>query len=911
MNRRVFLKVIGAATAAAAGCKPTQVPEKLIPYLVPPEQIPPGQPTLFRTLCRECTSGCGVTAAVRDGRVVKLEGNPEDPISRGALCARGQAALQGLYAPDRFRRPRLFGKAVAWDAAVAQAADWLRGAPADSIRLVTRSEPTSVGALQRAFLEAIGGGAEQRIVLEPMDITALRQAGTTLYDRAELPVWDLAAARTVVSFGADFVESWQSPVELARQFANAKAGLVWVGPRLALSGARAESWLAVRAGGELAVALGLLRWLCDPQNGVANLTDAPAVFDRVRALEPAQLERRAGVAWAKIVELGRTLAAKRPSALLGPGIAGAGADAAELAVAIQLCNHVLGNVGRTLRYGVDANLDPPSDAEEVQTLAGDIAAGKVKVLLVHHADLAGALPAAFGFALAKVPAIISFGDRPDATTARAHLVLPDHHPLESWGDMQTRHGTVALAQPVMQPIGDTRSAGQTLLDIAGKLPNPAVHFPFKDFHQYLRTRAETWAMLSLGASGDLESVHRTALQLGGYYGSAPDAVPVTLRELPKLALAEAEVPGLSLVTFPTALRRAEGLTAPWLREIPDVLSGVSWTSWAELSPAAAQKLAVDDGDLVEVKTAAGRAEVPVCVRPFLRDDVIAMPLGGDEARAILPVDRWSAVPASVARTGRRTELARSDAGPRMGPGEVFERHETPAHGMAPEPKHPVHRWAMAIDLDRCNGCQACVVACYAENNIPVVGPEMMAKSRHMAWLTIQRYAGEGGFEFLPMLCQHCSSGPCETVCPVYATYHTPEGLNAQVYNRCVGTRYCANNCPYKVRVFNWWDASFEKPLDWQLNPDVSVRSKGVMEKCSFCVQRIRRAEIAAKGEQRALHDGDVTPACAQTCPAQAIVFGDANDPQSRVAALAEDRRAFHVLADLNTRPAVAYLRSKP
>jgi molybdopterin-containing oxidoreductase family iron-sulfur binding subunit len=216
---------------------------------------------------------------------------------------------------------------------------------------------------------------------------------------------------------------------------------------------------------------------------------------------------------------------------------------------------------------------------------------------------------------------------------------------------------------------------------------------------------------------------------------------------------------------------------------------------------------------------------------------------------------------------------------------------------------------MAIDLDRCNGCQACVVACSAENNIPIMGPEAIAQGRSMAWLQIQRYQSDAaaGFDLLPMLCQHCSSAPCETVCPVYATYHTPEGLNAQVYNRCVGTRYCANNCPYKVRAFNWRDAAFAPPLEWQLNPDVSVRSKGVMEKCTFCVQRIRRAENAARDAKRPLADGDVTPACAQTCPAQAIVFGDANDPRSRVAALAQDGRAFHVLADLNTRPAVTYL----
>jgi len=232
--------------------------------------------------------------------------------------------------------------------------------------------------------------------------------------------------------------------------------------------------------------------------------------------------------------------------------------------------------------------------------------------------------------------------------------------------------------------------------------------------------------------------------------------------------------------------------------------------------------------------------------------------------------------------------------------------------MYPEPPHPEHRWAMAIDLDRCTGCEACVVACFAENNVPVMGPEAAVQGRYMGWIRVERYLGDepGGpldVRLLLMLCQHCTSAPCEPVCPVYATYHTAEGLNAQVYNRCVGTRYCSNNCPYKVRTFNWRDARFARPLDMQLNPDVTVRSRGVMEKCTFCVQRIRYAENRARDEGRPVADGEVIPACAQTCPAQAIVFGDANDSSSRVSRVSRDRRAFQALEDLGTHPAITYL----
>ena len=232
--------------------------------------------------------------------------------------------------------------------------------------------------------------------------------------------------------------------------------------------------------------------------------------------------------------------------------------------------------------------------------------------------------------------------------------------------------------------------------------------------------------------------------------------------------------------------------------------------------------------------------------------------------------------------------------------------------MYPEPTHPDHRWGMAIDLDRCTGCEACVVACFAENNVPVMGPVAASQGRYMGWLRIERFLGDqpGGeleVNLLPMLCQQCTNAPCEPVCPVYATYHTAEGLNAQVYNRCVGTRYCNNNCPYKVRTFNWRDAQFPRPLNFQLNPDVTVRSKGVMEKCTFCVQRIRYAEIQARNEARPVRDGEITPACAQTCPARAIVFGDLLDPESRVSRLSRERRGFMALEDLNARPAITYL----
>ena len=948
IDRRTLFKLAGAA-GVLAGCSPAPGPQKLVPYLVPPEEIVPGTPVFYRTVCRECSAACGVTARTREGRVVKLEGNPDDPVGRGALCARGQAALQGLYAPERFRGPARRSQhgrleSVGWDEAEGALADALvaarsKGSP-PRVWLVTRPEPGAAGALQKEFMAKLGCGPGQRVVLEPFDHAPLREAGRVLFGRAELPSFDLGQARTVVSFGADFAETWLSPVELARQLASGRGRvdaertrLVWIGARLCLTGVSADRWLKVRAGGEPWVALALLRFLCDPQQGVRDLApEASAVFAALALFDPDEAERLSGVPRAAIAALGAELSRRRPSALLGPGLASSGPHATELAVAIQLINYLLGNVGRTVLFGLDPLADPPSRWADLRALVSAAAAGEVDVLLVHHADPCGTLPAALaaGAALARIPMVVSFSSLPDETTELAHLVLPDDHPLESFGDVSARRNVVALAQPAMTRLWDTRSSSQVLIEVAAKLPAPATPLPYDDFYSFVQSRLGT--LLPGLAGEELDAAQRAARRTGVLVRDAlPQPVTVRLPDLRLLRpapLPPAAEDALDLVVFPTAARGdGRGATLPWLRELPDVLTNVSWTAWAELAPATAKRLGLEDGDVVTVATPAGRATLPVCVFEGLCEDVIAVPLGPEalgllaaEADAATGAPAWQAGLARVARTGRRVTLPRLTATPYEA-GRTIVRTVTvaapavpqpPAVGkMHPPPAFPVHRWAMAIDTDRCTGCQACVVACYAENNVPVVGPEAMARGRNMAWLRIEHFvrvdADATRVDLLPMLCQQCGNAPCETVCPVYATYTTPEGLNAQVYNRCVGTRYCSNNCPYKVRVFNWRDPDFPAPLTMQLNPDVTVRSKGVMEKCTFCVQRIRFGENAARDERRPARDGEIVPACAQTCPAQAIVFGDADDPNSRVAALQRDRRGYNVLGELNTLPAVTYL----
>ncbi len=947
LSRRAFIKAASVA-GVAAGCSPKPGPQKLIPYLVPPEDMIPGKPLFYRTVCRECPAGCGVTARVRDGRVIKLEGNPEDPISRGALCARGQAAVQRLYAPDRLKGPMKRNAhggfdPITWDDAqkilVANIVSTHDRGFTGAIHMLSRPEPGSVGALHRAFMQSLGAGPDQRMVLEPFDATALREAGADVFGREEIPDFDLSAARSVVSFGADFLETWLSPVALTRGFAGGRGKigpertrLTWVGPRLSATGASADRWLRSKAGGETAVALGLLRWLVDPANQVSGLApEAASIFKVVGSFTPDSVEKQSGVSGAELVRVAAELAARRPSAVLGPGISSSGPDAAELARAILLVNYVLGNTASTVRYGLDPMEDPGASFADIKAFLETMEKGGVEILLLHHADPVGALPAAMRAqaALAKVPLLVSFSDRIDATTRQAHLILPDNHPLESFGDVSPRKGVVSLCQPTMTPVADTRASSQVLLDVATALPFGAAHFPFHDFYEYTQTYGEMYAMLEVGAIGDLVAHQRAALQRGGYYSDAKaEAVALRPEAVRPFGAPAPSAEGLALHAFPTTLRydgRAGDL--PWLREVPDTMSTVSWRPWVELSPAMAAHLSASNGDVLELSTSAGKVELPLSIYPPMRDDVVAIPHGGPEGLSLLPVTidpktgalAWQGATVIVRNTGQTVTLPRAEARPPARAGELLKKvsAKDPALAPAPNPEqmypplqHAGRRWAMAIDLDRCNGCQACVVACYAENNVPVNGPDLEAEGRNMAWLRIERYFDFGAktsVDFLPMLCQQCDNAPCEPVCPVYATYHNNEGLNAQVYNRCVGTRYCANNCPYKVRSFNYRDPQFPTPLNMQLNPDVTVRERGVMEKCTFCVQRIRYAENAAKSDGRPVADGEVAPACVQTCPAQAFVFGDANDAKSRIAAVQKDRRGFRAMEEINTRPAITYL----
>ena len=999
LKRRDFLKVVGVSGAGAtvAGCSTGEV-ERLIPYVVPPEEITPGVATWYASTCGECASGCGIRVRTREGRAVMIEGNPDHPTSQGGLCSRGVSALQGLYNPDRIAAPMraVDGgfEEISWDDAVALLTDRLR----------TGGPPLfmtgSAGPAQQALVGDLAARASgAHVIHDALDDAPLREAARIAFGVAALPRYDISAARFLVSFGADFLETWLSPTRFAADFARMhavnegdKGRFVFVGPRLSLTGQNADEWIPARAGSEAAVALAVAGELvrrggdAGPYNGVVSS------YSLADAAEAAGVEVEALEALADGCAEGSALA-------LGPGLAGhhQGATAANLAVLVL--NAAAGSLGTTMH--VDAAPDPhPSSPAELQNAISGMSGGSYGVAVVAGTNPAYSLPPAAGFAdaFASVPFKVAFASALDETAAMADLVLPDAHPLESWGDARPEPGVYAVRQPVMRavPLFDSRPMADVLLDVRSRLDGDESAAGPTTFRDHLRASFDAWlaeAGEAAGVTGDPNALWRELLRTGSV-SHAEETEQVTELQAPA-AVPSFNAPALGgdgdhdLLVYPSP-RFGDGSHAnrPWLQELPDPVSKIMWHGWVELHPATVERMGLRTGHIVQVATASGVVEAPVWAYPGIREDAAALAMGGGHtdfgryatgngvnAMTLLgaEIDGGSGAPALVSATAtitptgawRRlaTNEGSSDQDNREiapavalaalghaaedaehagddghgGHGQLRELQEgggfrtVETEGRAedfPLPgsdfgeyadEHP--RWAMAIDLDKCTGCGACITACQAENNVPWVTENQVEMGREMHWLRLERYyetvdashSGPVDVRFVPMLCQHCNNAPCEPVCPVFAAYHTPDGLNAQAYNRCVGTRYCANNCPYKVRVFNWLrytnDEAIPAPLNWQFNPDVTVRDNGVMEKCTFCVQRIREVGNRAALEERDVRDGEVRTACQSVCAADVISFGNIKDHDSRVAALAADERSYRVLDPLiNTQPAVHYLK---
>lgn len=933
-GRRQFLKLMGASLALAGVSACTrQPPEKLVPYVRQPEEVIPGRPIFFATAMTLGGVGMPLLAENHLGRPTKLEGNPEHPASLGATDVFGQAAVLGLYDPDRSRTLRYRGDTKTWAG------------------FTTALQ--SVLATQKAL-----SGAGLRILTEPLTspslveqmrqlLAALPQAKWHQWDAvygtvqggaaSATPLYNFKNADIVVALDADFLGFGPSAVRYAKDFSSRRRigtpaeqqnRLYAIEPVATITGAKAEHRAAVKAREVhgVAAALAAAVGVAAPAAGTLDAT--------VQKMLPV---------------MAQDLLARRGGSIV---IAGPHQPAAVHALA-RAMNEALGNVGSTVLYTAPIAATPADGAASLSALVADMNASKVDALLVLGGNPVFTAPADLGFteALAKVGTRMHLGLYYDETAELCDWHVPEAHFLESWGDARAFDGTVTLQQPLIAPMYDGRQAIELLAALNGA-PGRTPAELVKDY--WTRTFATGGFTDKNGAAfASADAFIRSTLH-DGFIASTS-----LLREgapLPATAAPPAndsfDAPAVSAegleVVFRPDPNVLDGRYANngWLQELPKPLSKLTWDNAAYLSYTTAQEYHLKNEDVIEITYGGRTVKMPVWVMPGTADGVIAVHFGygrrkagrvGSNIGANPFVIRTAAAPwfdggASMVRTGETHVLASTQSHFAMegrnpvrvvnaadfqaDPSIVAHMGHKPADDLTLYPKHEYNgnKWGMAIDLNACTGCGVCVAACVSENNIPVVGKEQVKRSREMHWIRVDTYfegdpVSPSGTYHQPLPCQQCENAPCEVVCPVAATVHSAEGLNDMVYNRCVGTRYCSNNCPYKVRRFNFMLYSdFTTPeLKAQRNPDVTIRSRGVMEKCTYCVQRINHARIDAKTGERAIADGEIQTACQQACPAEAIIFGDLNNPDSQVSKLAAQERNYGLLEDLGNRPRTTYL----
>ncbi len=941
VSRRTFLEVLGYSTAALtlSGCSAPQ--QKIIPYLKQPVEFTPGVASWFASICGGCSASCGVLVKVRDGRPIKLEGNPDHPLSGGGLCALAHGMVFGLYDPERLRQPLIASRPATWEqidqeilrklAAIKQSGG--------KVRLLTGpiTGPTSLETIQK-FLTQFADA--KHVTYQPVSTDAIRQAHLRSHGVNAIPSYRFDKARLVVGFGADFLGTWISPVRFTRGYARARSlqnaeremlRHVQFESCMSLTSSNADTRIKVSPTEEIHALLYLAK-LVATLDGTDVASSLP-VAQQLATLEPGRLNQKPRDTVERI--------AKDLMQHHGNGLIVSGSGDPDVQYIVNFINYAAGSYGSTIDLAASSASNQSSDQDMVE-LVRQMNAGEIAALIV-----SGVNPAydyfdsqAFSNGMQKASLKVSLNSTLDETSALAGYVCPQSHFLEAWDDVEPIRGTFSVNQPTIAPLFQTRAFQESLLRWGGD---------GRTFYDVLRQSWREKLFPRQKQYTNFDEFWDQALQKGVF---APESARIDTPAFKSDGLKEAiarlisvsdKAPdGIGLVLYQkVSIRDGQYANNPWLQELPDPITKITWDNYASVSPRYAATTGLEEGRVVRLSKGPASIELPVHIQPGQDDDVVAIALGYGRTKAGKAGDnvganaypfvaftektfRYHTAGIKVEKTASRIEFAQSQTKDSMedrplvrelalaeyakGKGETEEEY-----GSLWSPHdYPEHKWGLAVDLSACIGCSACVMSCQAENNVPVVGKDEVRRRREMHWIRIDRYF-EGDREdpkvfFQPVMCQQCDNASCESVCPVLATVHSSEGLNMQVYNRCVGTRYCENNCPYKVRRFNWFEYPHDDPIaNLALNPDVTVRSRGVMEKCTFCVQRIEEVKIKARNEGRAINDDEIQPACQQSCPANAIIFGDLTDLKSRVAQLKKSGRNYTLLDELNLRPALSYL----
>jgi Fe-S-cluster-containing dehydrogenase component/anaerobic selenocysteine-containing dehydrogenase len=931
VSRRTFIEMIGFSAAALAFTSCRAPEQKIIPYLKQPVEFSPGIASWFASTCGACSAGCGVLVKVRDGRPIKIEGNPEHPLSGGGLCAVAHGSVFGLYDSGRLRQPHIGSIPATWDEVDRQIIDILAATKktGEKIRVLTGTitSPTSREAIAQ-FLGQFKDG--KHVVYEPISTAAIREAHSRTHRKPAIPQYQFEKARLVVSFGADFLGTWIAPTQFTGQYSSARdiregrremSRHVHFESPMSLTGSNADTRVRVSPSEEIGALLLLAKLITakDASNPAFTTSDDSRISARVR-----EAVRRTANELLK---------------LHGQSLIISGSNDIDVQCVVNAINQVLGNYGKTLDLSAPSEQKQGADQEMVE-MVRQMNAGEIGALIISGANPAYDYHASEEFtnALAKVALKVSLNPTLDETSRLVDYVCPQHHFLEAWDDAEPVRGVLSLNQPTIAPLFQTRAYQDSLLRWSGD-GRSFYDVLRQSWREKLFTRQKTHATFDEFWDHSLQdgfAVLQT--QSSEQPTFAADRMSESVERLKTRSTS-----GLTVLLYEKiGLRDGTHANNPWLQELPDPISKITWDNYACVSPKLAEKLEIEEGTVVRIASQATTIELPAHIQPGQDDGCVAIALGygrtsagkagdgvGANAYPLVRFDngtfQYQETGITLEKTAAKVQLASTQLHQTLGGRQLIKEftlddylkeHKGEEH---PESKsiwkdyqYGEHKWAMVVDLNACIGCSACILSCQAENNVPVVGKDEVRRQREMHWIRLDRYTlgldDNTTVEYQPVMCNQCDNASCESVCPVLATVHSSEGLNMQVYNRCVGTRYCENNCPYKVRRFNWFENQHTDPIaNLALNPDVTVRSRGVMEKCTFCVQRIEEAKIHARNEGRDLRDGEIQTACQQSCPARAIAFGDLVDSESRVGKLKHDERDFILLEELNLRPQISYL----
>jgi Fe-S-cluster-containing dehydrogenase component/anaerobic selenocysteine-containing dehydrogenase len=956
MSRKQFLALLAASAAfTAAGCSSYRDKGEIVPYTKKPEEVTPGVPNYYASTCTGCSQACGILIKTREGRPIKIDGNPDHPINRGKICAKGQASILNLYDPFRLHAPH-YGSAsgnhgeVSWKHVDGEIIRHLENSVQSrkEIAIVTRriNSPTIKKALDEFKTKY---PTTKLYSYSLFNNETRRKAWQKCYGSTDLPVVEWEKAKIILSLESDFLGTDGMVIEQVRKFTDARDitksknfnRLYCIEGGMSLTGANADYRLRLRPDAQLEFILALTRELGGDKISIGlSLKDFAQKYELSQEVLKHLVDDLMNHRGESIIYAGSILSE-------------------EVHVVVNYLNEILGNAKLYQKEHRTVTALPLSEKEEIETLVDKMKRGQIGIVIHFDSNPIYHLPKEFDYenALKSVPLNISLVEADNETSQLCTYVLPIHHAFESWGDYQVRSGVLSLQQPVIAPLYNTRQKEAVLLSWMN------TNEPYKEtiYHEFLMNRWEKEVFSLLKLKVDFKAFWYSSLHDGvvEFLESTINDRKFSAGAIHSIVLSP--VSGMTVALMESYfLGDGSYANNGWLQELPDPISKIVWDNYAAISPKTAKFLNITDNNVVEIKLPQGSMVLPVFLQPGQADEVVSLSLGYGRTNAG-PVGNNVGVNANrllskfsltgsrlftdaiITKTTGLYELTSTQEHHslddeftkdlhlkrkiiREGTLTEYEKNpnfireeKTELLNITPEVEYKGVKWAMAIDLNKCIGCNICVAGCNVENNIPVVGKEQAAKGRAMQWIRIDRYYSgtdaDPSLSHQPMLCQHCDNAPCENVCPVVATNHSPDGLNQMVYNRCVGTKYCSNNCPYKVRRFNFfnWRTDFaggyyeQQPMSLVNNPEVTVRSRGVMEKCTFCIQRIMEARQHAIEQGHELKGSDVKTACQEACPATAIIFGDMNNRDSEVSKYRTHPLGYHVLEETNVRPNVTYL----